>query len=168
MEPLSLGAAPLLSVKFTHVGKKCRDVGMVVAQRLFCDRQRSLIERLRFGVATWVELERSNGVDRCRNIRMMGTERFRAHRQQLFCNWYGSRDFPASVKLKYPCVECGCFILLRDRRRADPRIDNEHDRQDDTVSIRASHGSPPKQKLASPISARYSQGDREAACNDDE
>ena len=55
---------------------------MVRTERLLADRQRSLVQRLGVGVATLILVERSQVVQRIRDIGMIGTEGFLLDRQR--------------------------------------------------------------------------------------
>jgi hypothetical protein len=70
-------------VELARWSRDCATRGWRGPRAFFVDRERSLVERLRLGVATFAVVERSQVVKRLCNIRMVGIERFLTYRQRL-------------------------------------------------------------------------------------
>jgi hypothetical protein len=68
--------APLCSVQTSQVVEYDRDIGIVGAEGLLPDRQRSLEERFGLGVPSLVIVELSEVSERVGDTEMVGAERF--------------------------------------------------------------------------------------------
>ncbi len=104
------------------------DVGMLGAERLFSDRQRTLVERLGLRVGAGGTVQLGEIVERAGGVGMLGAERLLTDRQRALRKWNGLLVPPRCIVLQNLPVQAlrfGEVAFLRACRGQDQEREQE-------------------------------------------